>query len=345
MSKIAGRACRGFLASGRVLLSITLWLGVSACSVSQESHRATLQGVTLLAHRGLGQDYLRDALDGRTCTAARWRAWPGVGHDYLENTLPSMHAAFAAGADIVELDVHPTIDGRFAVFHDWTLDCRTNGTGITRSKTLAQLKQLDVGHGYTGDGVTFPFRGRGVGAMPSLDEILDAFPDRRLLINIKSNDPREGELLAARLRVLPPARRAKLMAYGAEQPIAILRERLPGMRVMSRATLRRCLGGYVALGWLGHVPAACRDSLILVPLNVSPWLAGFPVRFVERMRAAGSEVFLVNDYDGEGFSRGLDTLADLKRVPADYRGGLWTDRVDLLGPALGRSRNDEPGPF
>ena len=39
-----------------------------------------------------------------------------------------MRAAFAAGADIVEFDVHPTSDGQFAVFHDWTLDCRTAAT-------------------------------------------------------------------------------------------------------------------------------------------------------------------------------------------------------------------------
>ena len=48
-----------------------------------------------------------------------------------------MEAAFGAGADIVEFDVHPTTDGAFVVFHDWTVDCRTNGNGVTRSHTLA----------------------------------------------------------------------------------------------------------------------------------------------------------------------------------------------------------------
>ncbi|SCM79097.1 hypothetical protein KL86SPO_20397 [uncultured Sporomusa sp.] len=32
-------------------------------------------------------------------------------HPYLENTIASMEAAFQAGADIVELDVHITKDG------------------------------------------------------------------------------------------------------------------------------------------------------------------------------------------------------------------------------------------
>lgn len=305
---------------------------LSACaSTGVDGPSPTSSPMTLLAHRALGQDYRRDGLERDTCTATRWRE---TGHTWLENTLPSMQAAFAAGADVVEFDVHPTTDGAFAVFHDWTLDCRTNGSGVTRQHTLAQLKAMDVGHGYTADGVNFPFRGKGIGMMPSLDEVLAAFPGRRFLINIKSRDPREGELLAARLAQLSHEQRNLLMAYGAEPPIDALRQRLPDMRTMSRSSLRDCLLGYLALGWLGHVPVACERSLVLVPLNVTPWLAGFPERFVARMRAAGSEVFLVNDYGGEGFSRGIDTVEDLARIPQGYRGGIWTDRVDLLGPEV-----------
>jgi len=55
----------------------------------------------------------------------------------LENTLDSMAAAFELGADVVELDIHPTTDGQFAVFHDWTIDCRTNGKGVTRKQSMA----------------------------------------------------------------------------------------------------------------------------------------------------------------------------------------------------------------
>ncbi|MBL8520416.1 MAG: glycerophosphodiester phosphodiesterase [Betaproteobacteria bacterium] len=302
--------------------------------------------MTLLAHRGLGQDCARESLDATTCTAARWRPWPDGGHAYLENTLASMRAAFEAGADVVEFDVHPTTDGLFAVFHDWTLDCRTEGTGVTRRHALPYLQSLDVGHGDTRDGVHFPFRGTGRGAMPSLDQVLEAFPDRRLLINVKSNDVREGERLATRLAALPPARRRLLMAYGGDAPMRVLRERLPELRTLSGASLRRCLAGTFAFGWFGHVPDACHRSLILVPLNLARWLPGFPETFVARLRAVDSEVFLVNDYGGEGFTRGIDTLEDLRRVPAAYRGGIWTDRADLLGRAPEwRARRSNPGPW
>src|SRR5688572_23133135 len=182
-------------------------------------------GPALLAHRGLAQTFDLAGVAGDTCTATRIHP---PEHPFLENTLPSMRAAFEAGADIVELDIHPTTDGHFAVFHDWTVDCRTDGHGVTREHTLTQLQALDVGYGYTADGgKTYPFRGRGIGMMPSLDQVLDTFPERRFLINIKSNDAAEGALLATRLRRLPPERRARLMVYGGDLPITVMRRSLP----------------------------------------------------------------------------------------------------------------------
>ena len=54
----------------------------------------------LLAHRGLAQTYTREDLERDTCTATRINP---PEHEFIENTLPSMEAAFAAGADIAEL--------------------------------------------------------------------------------------------------------------------------------------------------------------------------------------------------------------------------------------------------
>jgi len=297
-------------------------------------------GPLLLAHRGLGQEYPHEGLTSETCTAAR--ILPPE-HPYLENTIPSMQAAFDLGADIVELDVHPTVDGRFAVFHDWTVDCRTDGTGVTREKTLAYLQSLDVGFGYTADGgETYPFRGKGIGKLPALENVLDTFPDHRLLINVKSNDLREGELLAGLLAGLPSARLEKILVYGGARPIAVLRDRLPALRVMSQETLKHCLIRYIAFGWSGYVPASCERSLLLVPLNAAPWLWGWPHRFVRRMAAVGTPVFVVDDYAGGGFTQGLNRVEDLERLPSNFAGGIWTDRIDLLAPALGRTDASHP---
>lgn len=300
-------------------------------NTSLMSNRPTGKPV-ILAHRGLAQEFDRTGLTGETCTAERMLP---PRHDYLENTIRSMEAAFAMGADALELDVHPTTDGQFAVFHDWTVDCRTEGTGETRSHTMAELKQLDIGYGYTADGgKSFPFRGTGIGQMPSLAEVMQRFSDKRFHINIKSNDAQEGKALATFLATLPVERRALLTVVGGEAPLASVKDALPKMRTLSKASLMRCLLRYEALGWSGYVPADCRGSTLLVPINVAPWLWGWPERFLERMEGAGTNVYLLGPYHGGGFSDGIDDPALLDRLPAGYSGGISTDQLDLIAPAM-----------
>jgi len=287
----------------------------------------------LLAHRGIAQRFDERDLKNDTCTAARMLA---PTHDYLENTLRGMRAAYQAGADIVEIDVHPTTDGEFAVFHDWTLDCRTDGHGVTREHAMAELKRLDIGYGYTADGGrTFPFRGKGVGLMPSLNDVLATFPDMRLLINVKSRDRSEGEKLAAALNRLTPARRALIMVYGGDEPIDIVRRQVADIRTISRAAIKNCLTRYIGYGWTGIVPEACNSALVLVPVNVAPWLWGWPDRFLNRMRAANSAAFVLGPYSGGEFSTGIDTPELFARLPANYSGGIWTNAIETMARLAG----------
>jgi glycerophosphoryl diester phosphodiesterase len=286
----------------------------------------------LVAHRGLAQDFSREGLTGKTCTAARWLP---SGHDYLENTLPSMAAAFEFDADAVELDIHRTADHRLAVFHDWTVACRTEGSGAISEHTLAELQQLDVGHGYTGDdGRTWPYRGKGVGMLPSLEQVLAAFPERDLVIDIKSNERETGALLAEQLATFGADREGEILVFGGPVPVAAVLERLPHLRTITRPRLKQCLKGYLAWGWSGHLPAACERGFITVPANVAPWLWGWPNRFLQRMHDAGSRVVLLGDYGGEGFSSGWDDPERVAELPAGYAGGIWTNRIDRIGPAV-----------
>lgn len=289
----------------------------------------------LIAHRGVHQNFSREGLDNDTCTAERIE--PPT-HDFLENTLPSMQAAFAVGADIVELDIHPTTDGRFAVLHDWTIDCRTEGTGETRSHDLAYLQTLDIGYGYTADGgKSYPFRGAGIGLLPALSDVLTAFPNRRFLVNFKSNEAREGDMLAALLETHPDWRPAVWGVYGGDPPTFRAAEAIPGLAAWSRRGMIDCLVHYISYGWTGIVPAACRDTIVMVPLNAAPWLWGWPNLFQQRLANAGSEVILLGPYaPGDSGTAGIDTLEQLARVPDSFSGYLWTNRIELIGPALGR---------
>lgn len=289
--------------------------------------------ITLISHRGVHQTFDRTGLENDTCTAERIFA---PTHDLLENTIASMRAAFEAGAGVVELDVHPTTDGLFAVFHDWTLDCRTDGAGETRGHDMAYLKTLDIGHGYTPDqGATHPFRGSGIGLMPELREVFSALPDGRFLINFKSREAREGDMLAALLGERPDWRAQVWAAYGGEEPVRQAAREIEGLAVWSKRSMVRCLLAYAGSGWTGHVPEACRNTKIMIPVNVAPWLWGWPNLLQQRFRAAGSEVILLGPVDaGDPGTAGIDTLDQLARIPDSFSGYVWTNRIELIGPAL-----------
>lgn len=289
--------------------------------------------VRLIAHRGVHHTFDRTDLDNDTCTAERIHP---PEHTLFENTIASMQAAFDAGAAIVEIDVHPTTDGQFAIFHDWTIDCRTQGSGDTRSHDMAYLKTLDIGHGYTADGgATYPLRGEGVGLMPSLDEVLAALPDRRFLINFKSNDAREGDMLAAVIGEHPEWAEAVWGAYGGDAPTFRSRALMPGLAVWSRRGLMDCLIQYAGYGWTGIVPAPCRDTYVMVPVNLAPWLWGWPNLFQQRMAEAGSEIILLGPFEaGDPGTAGVDDLETLADVPAGFSGYVWTNKIERIGPAL-----------
>lgn len=62
-----------------------------------------------------------------------------------ENTLAAFEEAIRVGADGIELDVHLSKDGEIVVIHDETVDRTTNGSGLVKEMTLAELKELDAG--------------------------------------------------------------------------------------------------------------------------------------------------------------------------------------------------------
>jgi glycerophosphoryl diester phosphodiesterase len=68
-----------------------------------------------------------------------------------ENTLASLEAAVAAGADAVEFDLHTAACGTPVLFHDAVLSRTTNGVGPLRRRTMEQLKALDAGKWFSAD--------------------------------------------------------------------------------------------------------------------------------------------------------------------------------------------------
>jgi len=73
-----------------------------------------------------------------------------------ENTLPSVEAAYADGAAMVEIDAQLTADGVLVLMHDGTVDRTTDGTGCVSELTAAEIGALSA------DGTP----------VPTLDELL-----------------------------------------------------------------------------------------------------------------------------------------------------------------------------
>jgi len=97
--------------------------------------------------------------------------------------------ALLDGADVLELDIHETVDGVLVVMHDATIDRTTDGTGAIKDMTFEELRAYDAGYDFTTDGGTsYPFRGMGL-VVPSLDEVLENFPDSPYVIEIKQAEP------------------------------------------------------------------------------------------------------------------------------------------------------------
>lgn len=285
----------------------------------------------LISHRGVHQTYHREGLTSQTCTAERIDA---PTHAFLENTIASAQAAFDYGADIVEIDIHLTTDQQFAVWHDWTLDCRTNAQGVTRSYSMDDLKIVDIGYGYTADGgTTYPFRGKGLGMMPELAELFKETSNGQFLINFKSDDVQEAELLSQRLQQNPTWRDRIWSAYGGDQPSIRASELIPKLNGFGRKAVRSCLITYIGLGWTGHVPETCQNTKIMVPINFAPLLWGWPNRFLERMRDANSEVIIIGPVSiTETGTTGIDTIEQFQAIPAQFDGYVWTNKIEIIGP-------------
>ena len=240
-----------------------------------------------------------------------------------ENTMEAFRTAVEAGAGGLELDVHLTRDGHVVVIHDATVDRTTSGAGAVSEMTVDELRRLDAGHTFSPDGgPTRPYQGRGV-RVPTLEEVLEGFPDVAVNIDLKDGSP------------------------GIEAAVlGVLRETNAWERVLvvstRRATVRRfrkISGGHVSTGasrWeigvfflfsrlrLERLVSPAYDAL-QVPLRHR----GIPLvtpRFVRAAQARGVRVDVWTINQADEMRRLLDLGVDV----------IMTDRPEMLAEVLER---------
>lgn len=177
------------------LLVAGLLLAASGCGRAEEGRaraRSGLAGNPWLARRNLNF------------------AHQGGAREAPSNTLYAFKQALSVRADVLELDVHMTLDGQLVVLHDTTVDRTTHGTGQVDEMTLAQLKTLDAAYWFVpGTGAatgkpesSYTLRGIATGlrpppegysandfTIPTLREVLEAFPSTFINIEIKETWP------------------------------------------------------------------------------------------------------------------------------------------------------------
>jgi len=69
----------------------------------------------------------------------------GASHYAPENTMSSFRLGVKMGANGIELDLQKTKDGKIVIFHDDTIDNKSNGTGKIADYTYDELLQMDFG--------------------------------------------------------------------------------------------------------------------------------------------------------------------------------------------------------
>jgi glycerophosphoryl diester phosphodiesterase len=173
-------------------------------------------------------------------------AHQGGEDEFPSNTMYAFKKALRAGADMLELDVGVTRDGKVVVMHDTTVDGKTNGPGTVASKTLKQIRRLDAAYWFAPRAEShyshdlgrraYSFRGIATGRrepprgfrasdfrVPTLAQVLQAFPRTPINVEIKGRTPKEdvseyvknAEILA---RLLKNTKRRDLIVVSFKQP-------------------------------------------------------------------------------------------------------------------------------
>ncbi|MBK8460476.1 MAG: glycerophosphodiester phosphodiesterase [Micropruina sp.] len=221
-----------------------------------------------------------------------------------ENSLAAFQHAVAQGYRYLETDVHTSADGVLLAFHDTHLDRVTDASGA-----LAALPHSEIARA----------RIAGSDSIPTLDELLDAFPTARFNIDLKADSA-----IVALARVLDRHRAHDRVCVGSfsQRRIQAFR-RLTGRRVAtSVGPVGVAVYGYAAAvrrlvrspGVALQIPVRIRRDTVRL---LSPGL-------IRAAHAAGRvvHVWTVNDEP---------TMHDLIDLGVD---GIVTDATDVLKRVL-----------
>ncbi|MDX1995402.1 MAG: glycerophosphodiester phosphodiesterase [bacterium] len=245
------------------------------------------------------------------------------------NTMIAFEHAVELGVDVLELDIHSTSDGVIVVIHDDTVDRTTDGSGRVQDFTFEELQTLDAGYEWpTLEEVEVeghPYRGQGI-TIPALEEVLQAFPDMRMVIEIKQETPSITEPFCEMLREVEMTEQV-LVASFSRDVLDEFREVCP--EVVTSGEEQEIFGFYFLarqgraeefepLSYAFQVPERSGRIEVLVP------------EFLEAAQAANIDVHVWTINQAEDMERLIDLGVD----------GIITDFPDVLLELLGRAEGE-----
>lgn len=219
-----------------------------------------------------------------------------------ENSLYAFARAVELGYRYLETDVHASADGHLLAFHDKVLDRVSDATGVVAELPFAAIRAARIA---------------GRDQIPTLDEVLESFPETKLNIDIKA--PAAVEPLVACLRAHHAHNRVCVSSFSWSR--------------LNR--FRRLVGSTVATGMSGPAvglsaylsllarSAPMRGQVYQIPVAQPIKGKKIPVltaQLLTTAKARDRRVQLWTVNDEEQMHRLIDLGVD----------GLITDRIDVL---------------
>lgn len=139
-----------------------------------------------------------------------------------ENTLEAMILSERLGVDILEMDIRLTKDRQIVVIHDETLNRTTSCNGLVAQITLAELSRckiksdlVTVDSAFAKDSFSPE---HSFITIPTLETVLQRFPTRRMVIEIKGETP---ELVTEFCRLIRHANKTSQILVGSFRQSAL----------------------------------------------------------------------------------------------------------------------------
>jgi glycerophosphoryl diester phosphodiesterase len=217
-----------------------------------------------------------------------------------ENTIPSFARALQDGANALETDVHLTADGEVVVIHD---PDGKRVAGIDRpiaACTLAEVRGWNA-------------------SIPTLHELLDAFPKIRINVDIKPDSAKALEPVLKVIRSHRAESRVTVASFHHAVMHAAAQSDYRGELSLSQRAVLRCVVLPVRLLQRYRLPG----HAIQIPTRVGRFQLDTPA-FIERCHSLGLRVdyWVVNE------------AAEAKRLLDAGADGIITDDPARIAPAM-----------